>query len=97
MAAGAHLVIDSIADRPTTAEFAAERAASEVLGGDCHSAISIFAEARGETIAVSCRVFSKDNSRSISHSAQGPLANAIGIGKQVANEILERGGAAILC
>jgi hydroxymethylbilane synthase len=90
-------LISSISDRHTAAEFAAERAVSEVLGGDCHSAISIFAEARGETISVSTRVFAKDNSRFLAHSVEGSLANATELGKQVANEILERGGAAILC
>jgi hydroxymethylbilane synthase len=89
-------LLDLISDRNTTAEFTAERAVSEVLGGDCHSAISIFAEAHNDTIVVSSKVFARDNSSVISHSAQGPIDKAAEVGKQVGHEILEKGGAAVL-
>lgn len=89
-------LIASIADRHTAAEFAAERAVSEVLGGDCHSAISIFAEARGDTISVFSRVFARDNGHSIEYAQEGPISEAVKLGTEVAQEILKRGGAAML-
>lgn len=88
--------LTSIVDTNTAAEFAAERAVSEVLGGDCHSAISIFARASGDTITVSSRVFAKDGSSSLAHSGNGPITKAAAIGQRVAEELLERGGAALL-
>jgi hydroxymethylbilane synthase len=89
-------LIAAITDRHTAAEFAAERAVSEVLGGDCHSAISIFAEARAERVSVCSRVFACDSQRYIEYSGDGPLAQAEDIGKEVAQELLKRGGAAML-
>jgi hydroxymethylbilane synthase len=89
-------LMTSIVDTNTAAEFQAERAVSEVLGGDCHSAISIFARASGDTITVSSRVFAKDGSSSIAHSGSGPITKAAEIGQRVAEELLERGGAALL-
>jgi hydroxymethylbilane synthase len=86
----------SLVDRNTAAEFLAERAVSEVLGGDCHSAISIFAEVRGDSISVAGRVFTKDGKSSVSYTASAPLENAVEIGKLVGQELLVRGGAEIL-
>jgi hydroxymethylbilane synthase len=89
-------IVSSIADAETAAEFVAERAVAEVLGGDCHSAISIFAEARGEEISVECRVFETEGHRCISYSTSGRSTNAAKLGTQVGQEILTRGGADIL-
>lgn len=89
-------LIDSIVDRRTAAEFAAERAVSEVLGGDCHSAIAIFAEVRDEIISVEARVYSTDGAQVIQYKTEGPLARASDLGTAVGRELLERGAAAIL-
>jgi hydroxymethylbilane synthase len=86
----------SLVDRNTAAEFAAERAVSEVLGGDCHSAISIFAEARGNSISIAGRVFAKDGLSSVSHTASAPIESAIETGMRVGQELLARGGATFL-
>jgi hydroxymethylbilane synthase len=89
-------LIASISDRHTAAEFAAERAVSEVLGGDCHSAISIFAEARGDTISVFSRVFARDNGHSIEHAGSGSITEASEVGRRLAQEMLERGASLML-
>lgn len=89
-------IVSAIADPATAAEFVAERAVAEILGGDCHSAISIFAEARGDEISVECRVFETEGARCISYSDAGRSADAARLGTQVGQEILTRGGADIL-
>ncbi len=89
-------IIGSLIDRDTAAEFSAERAVSEVLGGDCHSAISIFAQVTGGTISVAARVFASDPSSSVSHTASGPIESAVDLGRSVAQDILQKGGKAIL-
>jgi hydroxymethylbilane synthase len=89
-------LVESVVEREATAEFAAERAVSEVLGGDCHSAISIFAQARGAFISVAGRVFSKDTYNSVLHTAHGPIDNAIEIGRSVGHELLKKGASALL-
>jgi hydroxymethylbilane synthase len=89
-------LIDRLADRYTAAEFHAERAVAEILGGDCHSAISIFAEARGESISVEGRVFSIDGAQVITYSSTGSIDQADEIGASVGREILARGAADLL-
>jgi hydroxymethylbilane synthase len=91
-----HALIDTLVDPQTSAEFAAERAVSEVLGGDCHSAISIFAEVRGETISVESRVFSTEGTQVVTFATEGPLEQAVELGTAVGREILERGASDIL-
>ena len=89
-------LIDSVVDTETAAEFAAERAVAEILGGDCHSAISIFARVNSGAISVAARVFASDASNSISHTANGPIERAVELGRSVGHEILRKGGDAIL-
>jgi hydroxymethylbilane synthase len=88
--------IESVVDSETAAEFAAERAVAQVLGGDCHSAISIFARVNSGAISVAARVFASDASNSISHTANGPIERAVELGRSVGHEILRKGGDAIL-
>lgn len=89
-------LIESVINTDTAAEFAAERAVAEVLGGDCHSAISIFARVTSEAISVAARVFASDPSISFSHTACGPIESAVALGRSVGQEILRKGGDTIL-
>jgi hydroxymethylbilane synthase len=89
-------IISSLADVATAAEFIAERAVAEVLGGDCHSAISIFAEAQGDMISVTCRIFEAEGVRSVSYADSGSISSAAELGTHVGREVLSRGGADIL-
>jgi hydroxymethylbilane synthase len=89
-------IVSAVADAATASEFVAERAVAEVLGGDCHSAISIFAEARGGEVCVECRVFEAEGPRCISFSSSGSSTDAAELGTKVGEEILARGGSDIL-
>lgn len=89
-------IVSLLADRATAAEFVAERAVAEVLGGDCHSAISIFAEAQGEELSVTCRIFEAEGVRSVSYADSGSISSAAQLGTHVGREVLSRGGADIL-
>jgi len=89
-------LIDPLVDQAVAAEFAAERAVSEVLGGDCHSAISIFAEVAGDTITVEARVLSIDGREVVKHTAQGARTDAALIGFSVGEVLLNQGADKIL-
>ncbi len=83
-------LIESVVDQKTAVEFAAERAVAGVLGGDCHSAISIFAQVSAGEVSISARVFTEDAFNSVSHSARGPIASATDIGRALAKELIEK-------
>ena len=83
-------------DPHTTAEFDAERAVAKVLGGDCHSAISIFACVNSPSITIECRIFSHDGVHVVTHSISGSTENARELGTTLGAQILDRGGAHIL-
>jgi hydroxymethylbilane synthase len=89
-------LIHTIVDQQTEAEFAAERAVSDVLGGDCHSAISIFAQVRDDSISVEGRVFSVDGSQVVQYKVEGPCEKAAELGATVGRELIARGAAAVL-
>ncbi len=89
-------LVDSIVDSNTAAEFSAERAVAEVLGGDCHSAISIFAEVRQEMISVEARVYSLDGAQVIQYKTEGSVAQAVQLGSAVGQKLIEQGAATVL-
>jgi hydroxymethylbilane synthase len=89
-------IIDTIVDPMTAAAFVAERAVAEILGGDCHSAISIFAEVHHEVISVEARVYSIDGTQVLRSRMEGSVVKAAELGVLVGRELLDRGAAVIL-
>jgi len=89
-------LVDSIREENTALEFEAERAVSDILGGDCHSAISIFAEVQAGVIDVASRVFSQDGSRVVAYAQRGPREKAVEIGRHVGQELLRLGADSML-
>jgi hydroxymethylbilane synthase len=85
-------VVASVDNADAAAALCAERAVVSRLGGGCQMPIGAMAELSDEGLALRGVVVSPDGDRIVRASASGSRADAEGIGRQVADELL-RGGA----
>ena len=85
-------VVASVDNADAAAALRAERAVVTRLGGGCQMPIGAMAELSDEGLALRGVVVSPDGDRIVRASASGSSADAEGIGRQVADELL-RGGA----
>ncbi|MBN8549798.1 MAG: hydroxymethylbilane synthase [Deltaproteobacteria bacterium] len=84
-------------DRATQVCFEAERACVSVLGADCKSSVSVFAESQGDTVVLSARVLLTDGSKVVEIiRREAPASSAAQLGATVGNEILAMGGGKII-
>jgi hydroxymethylbilane synthase len=74
----------------------AERALLRTLEGGCHVPVGGFAELEGETLGLWGVICSLDGLTSVEGSTEGPVEFAEGLGVSLAEELLARGGDAIL-
>jgi hydroxymethylbilane synthase len=74
----------------------AERALLRTLEGGCHVPVGGFAELEGETLGLWGVICSLDGLTSVEGSTEGPVEFAEGLGVSLAEELLARGGTAIL-
>lgn len=89
-------LLSPLIDKSTQAVFTAERQAVTVLQGDCKSAISSFAECRGDSIELTARVMTPDGIKHIESHATGSIDEAFHIGDIVGNELLKQGAADLI-
>jgi hydroxymethylbilane synthase len=80
----------------TTACTIAERAVSRVLGGSCQVPLAAYAQIQDSILTVRALVAEPDGSLIIRAQASGPVASALQLGEQVAQELLQKGAQAIL-
>lgn len=88
--------IAAITPTETLAVFSAERACAHALGGDCHSAISIFAQVSSGILNLESWILALDGSKKIATSRSGPTEDAAKIGSAVGTELLQNGGRELL-
>ena len=81
---------------PTRAAVSAERAFLRRLGGDCKTPVAAHAEIAGGRIALRAALASPDGTRVVRGQAAARLSDAEDLGRTLAEEILARGGRAIL-
>ena len=79
-----------------TATTTAERAVSQALGGSCQVPIAAHAIIEDNQLFLRAMVALPDGSESISTEVRGDLINAQELGRQVADDLLARGGQRIL-
>ncbi len=89
-------LIKTLSDPDTLVAFQAERACAEILEGDCHSAVSIFAELRNGTLSLSCRVMTHDGTKSVEILLKDQPDNAILLGKKVGESAISKGAKEII-
>ena len=91
---GNHQVINVVRaiDSPLSrAEVLAERSLVLALEGGCRVPIGTIGRANDKGLSLYACVFSLDGAEKISSSADGDLLEAVALGKQVANDLLEQG------
>lgn len=89
--------VSPIVDRLAWAALDAERALVEALGGGCQTPIGALAQPRGENgLRLTASVISLDGRELIEASGDGHVDTAERLGRNVAQELVERGARAIL-
>ncbi len=74
----------------------AERALLRTLEGGCHVPVGAFAELDGDTLRMRAVVCSLDGTHSVEGAMEGPAEDAKALGVALAEDLLARGGEAIL-
>ena len=80
----------------TAAEVSAERALNETLNGGCQVPIAAFCLTEGDTLWLRGLVGSVDGTTLLRAEGRAAVQDAVTLGQQVANSLLEQGAAAIL-
>ena len=88
--------VAAIDDAEAAAALRAERAVVSRLGGGCQMPIGAIAEIADEGLSLRGVVVSPDGGRIVRASASGACADAEGLGRQVADELLSAGAGDIL-
>lgn len=91
-----HAWLAPLASPGTTACALAERAVSRALGGSCQVPLAAFAQEHDGRIDLRALVAEPDGSRILRAQIQGDVADAVGLGKQVAQELMDQGADQIL-
>ena len=91
-------IISTICEDETQARFTAERACVSLLGADCKSSISVFAECGpNKSLFLSARVLSTDGTQCVEIIRRaGTFTDASKLGETVGNELLAMGAAQII-
>ena len=90
------VLVSKLEHPPTRVTVAAERALLKRLEGGCQVPIAGHAVLQGESLTLDGLVISLDGKRYVRHSLSGSMSEAESIGRQVAEELLDRGAQPIL-
>ncbi|MCX7817415.1 MAG: hydroxymethylbilane synthase [Syntrophales bacterium] len=80
----------------TEREVQAERAFLKCIGGGCRLPVAVFAQTKGDTLMISALLGTPDGRMIIREELKGPVDDHINLGVQLAENVLSRGGKAIL-
>ena len=80
----------------TQKTFIAERTVAEILKGDCHSAISIYATCKDSMLTLASRVMSPDGQACVEVSELATIKNASELGVKVGEILLAKGADKII-
>lgn len=83
-------------DAPSHAEILAERSLLTALQAGCRAPVAGLARVQGERLKLSAAVFAADGSQALREEASGGSAEAIAVGRAVAEALLARGAAALI-
>jgi hydroxymethylbilane synthase len=86
----------TVVDQHTRQIWHAERVIAEALDGDCQSAMSIYAQAKNNSLWVAARVLAVDGTVCLERQATGELHQAGDLGLQVAEQLLKAGAKDVL-
>ena len=89
-------LVQKLNDEKTCAEVSIEREFLTVVGGSCQIPVGVFARIDGGQMTVRAVIASPDGKIFVTDSATAPLEKIHGLGKNLAQRLLERGGQKIL-
>ncbi len=89
-------LLEPLEDPATRTAVTAERALLDRLEGGCQVPIGAHATMKGDTLLLDGLIASTDGRRLIRHSIEGSMAEARGLGVQLAEQLLAQGGEEIL-
>lgn len=89
-------IVSALEHPPTRAAVTAERALLERMEGGCQVPIAAHATLAGERLHLEGLVASVDGRRLVQDSVEGPVADAQELGTRLGEQLLRRGGEAIL-
>ena len=89
-------LVQKLNDEKTCAEVSIEREFLTVVGGSCQIPVGVFARVDGGQMNVRALIASPDGKIFVTDSATAPLEKIRGLGKNLAQRLLERGGQKIL-
>ena len=89
-------LVTKINDSDAAAALAAERAVVTRLGGGCQMPIGAHAARSGGSLTLTAIVIALDGAKTARADAEGPIADAAGLGNRVAETLLARGAGQIL-
>jgi len=88
--------VEQLDHESTRTATSAERALLRTLEGGCHVPVGGFAELEGDTLGIWGVICSLDGMTSVEGSTEGPAEFAEALGVSLAEDLLDRGGDAIL-
>lgn len=89
-------LLEAIADRPTLARLAAERAFLETLDGSCQTPIAGLAEIDGGSMRLRGEILRTDGSEAVADGLDGAVEDGPTMGRSLARTLLDRGGPGFL-
>jgi hydroxymethylbilane synthase len=89
-------IVRSLDDPSARALVLAERQVLVALKCGCHAPVGAYAERRGEEIEIHAFIADAEGRHMIRKLAAGPVSEAVSLGEQVAQELLDAGGREIL-
>jgi hydroxymethylbilane synthase len=89
-------LLSALDDGPTRAAVLAERGFLRGLGGGCLVPIGALGEVQGESLHLRGAVLPEDGSRRVAGEISGPAVDAEGLGRELAQRLLEQGARELL-
>ena len=83
-------------DPPSAAAVAAERGFLHGIGGDCNTPLAAHATVTGDRLALRAQVSDLDGTRWLEEAIDGAAADAVGLGRGLADRLLARGAGALI-
>lgn len=89
-------LLERISDRQTMSAVTAERSLLATLRAGCHAPVGVDTRIQNETIQLDAVVLSQDGRQRWTANALRPIAEAVALGKQVAEMLIDQGASKVL-
>jgi hydroxymethylbilane synthase len=89
-------LLAALDDPPSAAAVAAERGFLHGIGGDCNTPLAAHAIVTGGRLALRAQVSDLDGTRFLEDTIDGAAADAVGLGRALADRLLARGAGALI-